>query len=426
LIVLLKPISVFDLEVALSFGMLRCVAAATAAALTWCLQELLLLAADLSVFGRYTAASAAQAPDGVVSVSFTDVVFPKGGQYVLVVNGLLPLPTAAADGSQQQQQIVSLSTFIGVGAGPSNSLAARYNGSRAGLKEVTVRSRPLQQQHSHRFEELVVPDGSSSSASAAAAAPGSSNRSSSQSQAAYRVALDTPASCVPGQLATYTWTLWHAGSGEPVSDLQLQDGAALRLVIASADLSHLQLTAGRGQPLNAASRARSSSGAGASAYMHGSRAAARSTVAEAAATTNTTVVNNGDVQQQQQQGGRRLLAPEAALRATLRKLQQADSTSAGADGSSSSSSRGAQFGPSVSAQVSLSSYGAYLFVAEVVRGGDELIVIPFYVMCSNGDTHIESAAATLRASGASAVRTRQPLSMLAWAALVLVLQALVL
>jgi hypothetical protein len=364
-----------------------------------------------------------------VSASFTDVVFPKGGQYVLVVYGQLPLPaaSAAADSSQhlpqQQQQLVAASTLIGVGAQPFKSLAARYNGSRVGRTQVTVHSSPLQQGHTSTFSELILPDGSSSGTNAtAAAARGSGRNRNSSLQDAYSVALDLPASCVPGQPATYTWTLRHASNGEPVTDLQMQNGAAMRLVVASADLSHLHLTTGTAQPSSAATRARSSSGGGASAYMRGSRvAAASATVAEAAAAPSATPVNSTV---QQQQGGRRLLAPLAAHTA-LRQLQQTDSGSSDADGSSGSS-RVDQFGPSMFAQVALPSYGTYLFAAEVVRGGDELIVIPFYVVCSDDDNHLESAAATPRTNGAAHAMMQQPLRMMAGAVLVLMLQSLVL
>jgi hypothetical protein len=132
-------------------------------------------------------------------------------------------------------------------------------------------------------------------------------------------------------------------------------------------------------------------------------------------------VNSSTVQQQQ--GGRRLLAPLAAHTA-LRQLQQTDSGSSNADGSSGSG-RVDHFGPSMFAQVALPSYGTYLFVAEVVRGGDELIVIPFYVVCSNDNTHLESAAATPRTNGAAHAMMQQPLRMMAWAVLVLMLQSLV-
>jgi hypothetical protein len=65
-------------------------------------------------------------------------------------------------------------------------------------------------------------------------------------------------------------------------------------------------------------------------------------------------------------------------------------------------------------------------VAEVLRGGDELIVIPFYIMCSEGDSQLESAAAKPLASGAAPAMMQQPLRMLVWAVFVLVLQFLVL
>ncbi|WIA37090.1 hypothetical protein OEZ86_014060 [Tetradesmus obliquus] len=197
------------------------------------LLELLLVSSDLSTFGRYAASSAQQGTDGSVTASFSDIVFSKGGQYVLVFDGQLPLPdAAAADGSQQQLQSVSASTFIGVGAQPHNIIGPQYNGSRTGLTEIVVQGRPLLQQQSRSISELLQVDDDAS------AAAGSSSSSNNTSHTTYRVVLDMPDHCVPGQPATYTWTLRDAVSGEPVTDLQpYGDGAALRLFIASADLS---------------------------------------------------------------------------------------------------------------------------------------------------------------------------------------------
>jgi hypothetical protein len=397
---------------------------ATATASRSFLQELLLVSSDLSVFGRYTAFNTQPGPENSVSASFKDIVFPKGGQYVLVFDGELPLPGAAAADGSQQQMAVSTSTFIGVGALPANIIGPQYNGSRAGLKEIIVHGGPLQQQQSRSIWELLQTEDSHAAASSG---------SNGTSHTAYRVVLDVPDQCAPGQPATYTWTLRDASSGEPVTDLQPHNGTALRLFIAIADLSHMQQTAGSALPSTAAGRAsssqgrssgRSSLGGGASAYMRGRKVAAGATVAEVAVAGNSSAVrgSNAQPQQQQQLGGRRLLE-RVAKGAALRQLQQTGSDAA----SAGSSSKGGQFGPSVSAQVVLPKYGTYLFVAEVMRGGDEFVVMPFYVSCSTGDPQLESAAANARTSGAAGVAVQQPLRiMLLWAVLALMLQHLLL
>jgi hypothetical protein len=328
---------------------------------------------------------------------------------VLVFVGQVPVP---ADASKQQQLSVAASTIIGVGSHPSKLLGPQYNGSRTGLKEIAVHGVSLQQQQSRSISELLLPDGDASGAAAL--------------HSAYRVALEMPEMCVPGQPATYRWTLRNASSSEPITDLQLRNGTALRLFIASTDLSHLQQTAGNAEPSTAAGLGSSkkgtssSIGGGASAYMRGSRAAAGAVTAEAAAGRTGSA---GEAVQQQHPGGRRLLVPLAG-HAALRRLQQAGSNASASDSLSSSSSRVGLFGPSVSAHVALPKYGTYLFVAEVMRGGDDLVVMPFHVACSAGDPQHESAAATARTSGAGSVVQQRPLRMLFWAVLVLVVQHL--
>ncbi len=177
----------------------------------------------------------------------------------------------------------------------------------------------------------------------AAAAPPSSDSASAMDEA-YSIELSgaTGAACVPGKAAKYTWTLAHAGTGAPVTDLQPYLAAAMHLAVVSLNLTSLEHVHGvaRAMGSNVSSQSADSMADGGSMHSMGDSDAHAS-------------------------HGRKLLAPGEAV---------------GEDAGHGSGSSAHLFGPDVYTGVTFPAAGTYALIGQL-RRGDRLILAPFYLQC---------------------------------------------
>jgi hypothetical protein len=203
---------------------------------------------------------------------------------------------------------------------------------------VTVSSTPLQQQQ---------PAVSLAALTAAAKASGAKR---------YTATLQGPqgASCVPGEPVEFVWTLYAGSSSKdtPVRDLHEYYGAPMHLAIVSADLDHIAHEHG--------------SSAGTTSSSDGARQAAP---ARAAATATISNSNNAPPRDAASAATGNAHAGHAGRR---RLAQHAGHGTHGA---------AQRFGPALKTRVAFPSRGEYLLVGQVVRGGDELLLLPLRVSC---------------------------------------------
>lgn len=390
----------------------------------WPLQ-LVAVASDLQAVLRFPVHYTAPQGD-TWTAQFENVTFPTGGQYLLLFDGQLPDGTG-----QAQQSVANAYTTIGVGGLPTHDLFKERGNPRVGLADIVVHSIP------HAAKQQVISLSELVNGSAAAAPQNSSSTNATDVQPdpaagrdQYRVTLDAPSHCTPGHPSTYKWAVTNATSGEPVTDLQWHDGAPVHLLVVSSDLAFVLHTSGGMHPFDGGKRissSSSSSSSGGSSVVQEAAAAvwtnhSATAAAGGASSSNATTYGTQDQQQQQEHAdagqGRRLM--RLLLQAgTAQGRQRVTQPQSGA------ASNSTLFGPSMYAQVTLPSYGTYLFVAEVARG-DDLIGMPFLVSCNSSSPALESAGVTHSSSAGPLHGAAALLHPLALAAFALLMQHMLL
>lgn len=272
--------------------------------------------------------------------TFSNLVFPKAGTYLIALDGQL------ADG------VVATQTKLAVGGTPRMTSSTSVT-TEAGpaATTVTVKSTPLKaQQPAVSLSSLVVKNTAA-------------NNAGSSSSGVYTAAVSGPqgAACKPGTPSTYVWTLSH-GSSKAVTDLRLYYGAPMHLAVVKSDLSFIAHE--HGDVVGAPKSTGSNNKVG---MTNASPAAAAATGGDE---------HGGHAGH----GRRRLLQHEGHDMADMAAVA-GGAGAAGVAGGAGSSTKQTGFGPSIKATVTFPSAGRYLLVGQLARGS-ELILLPLFVSCS--------------------------------------------